>query len=555
MAERTDPITVEVIRNTYVSIATQMNNNLARSAYTPVIYEMKDCSVAIFDAQVRLLGQAPGLPIFLGGLDVAIKCTLERFGGVDALRPGDVFAVNDSSLVGSHLNDVTVLSPAFRDGTLIGFSATKAHWRDIGAKSPGHAMDTTEIYQEGYRLGPTRLYTEGRPEQGVLDILLRNSRFPRGVWGDLHAQIAACRTGERGLLAVHDRYGAVLVAAADAEIFRQSETLDRDAVLALPDGAWEAEGALDSWGPGGGPVPVRVRVIIEGPRMTIDLGGSSPQTPGSVNCGLAQTVSAARLAFKFLVNADAHVTDGTFRNLEVVAERGSVFDALPPAGCQYYYPHLGLMIDLTLRALSEACPDRVVAGQPADAMNVLFSGIGRDGARYVCGEATAIGWGAHADADGVNAIANYGAGDLKNLPVEVVESRFPLRIHRYGLNVGSAGVGRRRGGLGVVREYEVLTEGSSVSLWWERTHTPGWGLFGGGDGAPGSVQVVQPEGVLDVLKVDRMPLAAGARVMVRTGGGGGFGPASERSAVDIASDREDGYVALVGGAVQAGTAA
>lgn len=542
MAERPDPVTVEVIRNTYVSIAAQMNNNLARSAYTPVIYEMKDCSVAVFDADVRLLGQAPGLPIFLGGLDVAITCVLDHFGGRDAMRPGDVYAVNDSSLVGSHLNDVTVLAPAFHRDRLIGFSATKAHWRDIGAKSPGHAMDTTDIFQEGYRLGPTRLYREGVPERGVLDLLLRNSRFPRGIWGDLHAQIAACRTGERGLGALHERYGAEVLGSVDEEIIRQSARLDEEAVLAMPDGTWEASGELDSWGPGGEPVPVRVRVRVDGGRMTVDLRGSSPQTPGSVNCGLAQTVSAARLAFKFLVNPDAPVTDGTFRNLEVVAERGSVFDALPPAACQYYYPHLGLMIDLVLRALSDACPDRVVAGQPADAMNVLFSGTGDDGRRYVCGEATAIGWGATIDADGVNAIANYGAGDLKNLPVEVVESRFPIRIHRYGLNVGSAGAGRQRGGLGVVREYEVLREGSTVSLWWERTRTPGWGLFGGSAGRPGSIDVVRASGTTNLLKADRLPLDVGDRVIVRTGGGGGTGPAEERTEADRARDLTDGYV-------------
>jgi N-methylhydantoinase B len=546
-----DPVTVEVVRNAYVSIATQMNNNLARSAYTPVIYEMKDCSVAVFDARVRLLGQAPGLPIFLGGLDVAIQRTLDHFGGVDALRPGDVYAVNDSSLVGSHLNDVTVLSPAFRSGELIGFAATKAHWRDIGAKSPGHAMDTTEIFQEGYRLGPTRLYTAGAPETGILDLLLRNSRFPRGVWGDLHAQIAACHTGERGLAAIHDRYGSEVVAAVDEAIFAQSERLDAEELSRMPEGTWTASGELDSWGPGGQPVPVRVAVTIADGRLTIDLRGSSPQTPGSVNCGLAQTVAAARLAFKFLVNPDAAVTDGTFRNLTVIADRGSVFDALPPAGCQYYYPHLGLMIDLVLRALADACPDRVVAGQPADAMNVLFSGIQPSGERYVCGEATAVGWGASSDGDGVNAIANYGAGDLKNLPAEVVESRFPLRIHAYRLRVGSSGDGRHRGGLGVERAYEVLEDGTSVSLWFERTTTPGWGLFGGEDAAPGEVEVTLPGRTLSVLKVDRLPLPKGSRVVVRTGGGGGFGPPDQRSDVDRAADAADGYVMATGSGVAA----
>ncbi len=538
-----DPVTVEVLRNAFGSIATQMNNNLARSAYTPVIYEMKDCSVAVFDRQVRLLGQAPGLPIFLGGLDTAIQLVLEYVGGPQQLKPGDVFALNDSSLVGSHLNDVTVLAPCFDGGELIGFGATKAHWRDIGAKSPGHAMDTTDIFQEGYRLGPTRIYEGGQPVTGVLDLLQRNSRLPRGIWGDLHAQVAACRTGERGLVDLHRRFGSPTVAAASEVIFAQSAAADREAVAALPNGTWEASGSLDSWGPDGEPVPVRLGVTIDVDRVVLDLTGSSPQTPGSVNCGRAQTVSAARLAFKFLVNPDLPVTDGTFRNLEVVTEAGSVFDARPPAACQYYYPHLGLMIDLFLRALSEVCPDRVVAGQPADAMNLLFTG--RDpatGRAYVCGEATGVGWGAHQGGDGANGLANYGAGDLKNLPVEVIEARYPLRVHRYQVRPDSGGRGCWRGGLGVLREYETLTDTTSVSVWWERTQTPGWGLLGGEDGTPGTVRVEADAVTREVLKVDRLPLGRGVRVIACTGGGGGFGSPEQRDPAAHQRDLLEGYV-------------
>ena len=548
MSSLPDPVTVEVIRNAFNSIASQMNNNLARSAYTPVIYEMKDCSVAVFDRDIRLLGQAPGLPIFLGGLDTAIELTVEHFGGIEGLRPGDVFAVNDSSLVGSHLNDVTVLAPCFDGDELIGFAATKAHWRDIGAKSPGHAMDTIEIFQEGYRLGPTRLYDAGRPEEGILELLQRNSRLPRGVWGDLHAQVAACRTGERGLQGLHRRFGPDTVARASKAIFAQCERSDRAAVSALADGVWEAAGDLDSWGPGGEPVPVRVQVRIRGDQLTLDLRGSSKQTPGSVNCGRPQTISAARLAFKFVVNPLEAVTDGTFRNFEVVMDRGSVFDAQPPAGCQYYYPHLGLMIDLFLRALSEPCPERVVAGQPADAMNVLFTGRDADtGRQYVCGEATGVGWGAHAGGDGTNGLANYGAGDLKNLPIEVIECRYPLRVHRYAVRPGSGGAGRWRGGLGVVREYETLTDDTAVSLWWERTRTPGWGLLGGEPGASGTVTIETPAGCAEVLKVDRMPLPKGSRVVACTGGGGGFGPPEERAADARQRDADEGYVHPAGG--------
>lgn len=538
-----DPVTVEVIRNAFMSIASQMNNNLARSAYTPIIYEMKDCSVGLFDAEGRLVGQAPGLPIFLGDLETAIRVTTEHFGGTDVYQPGDVYAVNDSYLVGSHLNDVSVFSPIFFGGELVGFGATKAHWMDIGAKDPGQAMDGTEIYQEGYRIGPTQLYRAGEAVTGVLDFLTRNSRLPRSVWGDMHAQIAACRTGEREFGKLLARFGRDTVEAAAATIFEQSERLDRDAVRQLPDGQYEASGDLDSWGPGGDPVHVAVRVVIAGDELEIDLAGSSPQTPGCMNCGFSQTISAARLAFKFLVNPEVPVTGGTFRNVRVVAPPRSVFDAREPAACQYYYPHLGLMIDLFIKALAPAIPDRVVAGQPADAMNILFTGTDPStGEQFVSGEATAVGWGAYQGGDGTNALINYGGGDLKNVPVEVQEARYPIRVHRYALRVDSGGSGRWRGGLGIEREYEVLADNVTVSTWFERTRTPGWGLFGGEAGDVTSVTISTNGHTRDVLKVNRHPAPSGSRILVATGGGGGFGDPGERDAEAHRSDILEGYV-------------
>jgi len=538
-----DPVTVEVIRNALNSIASQMNNNLARSAYTPIIYEMKDCSVGLFDAQARLLGQAPGLPIFLGNLEVAIHVTTEHFGGLDVYRPGDVYAVNDSYLVGSHLNDVTVFSPIFHGGELVGFGATKAHWMDIGSKDPSQAMDSTEIYQEGYRIGPTKLYDAGEPVTGVLEFLTRNSRLPRSVWGDLHAQIAACRTGERQLAELLERFGRATVEEAAEAVFDQCERLDREAIRQVPDGRYRVSGDLDSWGPGGDPVHVEVAVEVAGEEVHVDLAGSSPQTPGCMNCGFAQTIAAARLAFKFLINPEVDVTAGTFRNLTVTSPEATVFDAREPAACQYYYPHLGLMIDLFIRALAEALPDRVVAGQPADAMNILFSGVDPDSREpFVSGEATAVGWGAYEGGDGTNGLINYGGGDLKNIPVEVQESRWPLRVHRYALRPDSGGRGRWRGGLGIEREYEVLAEGVNVSTWFERTLTPGWGLFGGEPGQITEVTMTTDEGRVDLLKVNQRPAPAGARIVVATGGGGGYGDPAQRDPAAHREDLVDGYV-------------
>ena len=541
--QETDPVTVEVIRNAFDSIASQMNNNLARSAYTPIIYEMKDCSVGLFDARAQLLGQAPGLPIFLGALEWAILATTEHFGGWDCYEPGDVYAINDSYLVGSHLNDVTVFSPIFFEEELIGFGATKAHWLDIGAKDPSQAMDSSSIYQEGYRIGPTRVYRRGEPQTDILDFLTRNSRLPRSVWGDLHAQISACRTGEIGLVELYKKFSKATIESATQQIWAQCEVLDKEAVSKIPDGHYFAEGELDSWGPGGDPVPVKVSIEKRGEEIILDLRDSSKQTPGPVNCGFAQTISAARLAFKFLINPSVPSTAGTFRNLKVLTTPGTVFHAQEPAACQFYYPHLGLMIDLFLKAISPGMPDAVIAGQPSDAMNILFVGTHpSDGKQFFTGEATAVGWGAGSTHDGSSAQINYGGGDLKNYPVEVYESRYPIRIHRYALAVDSCGLGQFRGGLGIEREYEVLIDGVTVSLWFERTRTVPWGLFGGQSARPTNIEVQRGNGVERILKVNALPLTRGARVLVSTGGGGGFGPISSRDEELIAQDLEEGYV-------------
>lgn len=538
-----DPITTEIIRNGFVAIATEMNANLARSAFSPVIYEMKDCSVALFNERAELLGQSPGLPIFLGALDETLKATINHV-GIDNFEPGDVYILNDSYLTGSHLNDMVIQSPIFHMGELVGFTSSKAHWRDIGGKDAGLITDSTEIYQEGLRLGPTRLVKAGTLQDDILDIITRNSRIPIALKGDLNAQIAAARTGERRLVSLMDRFGVETVRRATQRIFAQTERLERDVIAGLPDGEYSAEGILDNDGVGDEPVVVRVRVRIDGDELYISLQGSSPQTPGCLNCGLAQTWSAVRLAVQFLVLPHTQPNGGSFRTVQLDVPRRSIFAAEEPAGCLYYFPHLGLMLDLILRALAPALPERVLAGQTADPMNVFLTGRHpQSGRRFMVGEATAIGWGAGFHNDGENAVINYGGGDLKNMPVEVVESKFPIRVARYSLNVDSGGPGRHRGGLGVIKDYVPLSDNIALSLWFERSRMPAWGVFGGRAGkAP--VVVLNPgtPGELCVWKVNHLSLEQGTRVSARTGGGGGYGPAWERDVRAVVDDVINGYI-------------
>src|SRR6266542_1639558 len=340
IAQRTaDVVTVEVVRNELNAAAAEMGTNLARSAYTPIIYEMKDYSVAIFNRRFELLGQAPGLPIFLGALEDAVRVTVERY-GESQVQPGDVYLINDSYLAGSHLNDVSVFTPIFFERDLVGYAASKTHWMDIGAMEPSQTMAGTEIGQEGYRLGPTRIGRRGRLNRELMAMLELNSRLPRSTRGDFMAQLSACRTGEQRLQEVYRRHGKPVVEAAVDAIFAQCERLDRDAVSALNDGMWAAEGWMDSDGHGTEPVKVRLEIRIQDSDVYIDLAGSAPQTSGCLNCGFAQTTSAAKLAFKFLINPEVPASGGTFRCLHVKAPDRSLFAAQEPAACQYFYPHL-----------------------------------------------------------------------------------------------------------------------------------------------------------------------------------------------------------------------
>ncbi|MDR7515471.1 MAG: hydantoinase B/oxoprolinase family protein [Armatimonadota bacterium] len=537
-----DPVTVEILRNAFAAVAQEMNATLYRSAFSPIIYEMKDCSVGLFTARAELLGQAPGLPIFLGALDEAVRVVHEHM-APRGVAEGDVYAINDPYLTGSHLNDVTVVSPVFFDGDLVGFTASKAHWLDVGGKDAGVSVDTTEIYQEGLRFGPIRLVHRGEFQLDLLDILTRNSRLPRSLLGDLQAQIAACRTGERRYRGLLRRYGRTTVEAASELIFEQAERADREVIAAIPDGTYTADGYLDGDGVSPDPIYVRVAVTVQGSDLHIDLTGSSPQRPGCTNCGYAQTLSAARLAYKFLINPHQPPTGGHFRALSVTAPPGSIFAAREPAACLYYAPHLGLMIELVLRALSDALPGRVPAGQPSDQMNFMVAGRLPDGQVFITGEASAVGWGALPDDDGVNAVVNYMAGDLKNLPVEVEEAKYPLRVTRRALDPDSGGPGRFRGGLALVKEYLPTAPGCRLVLWLERTVTPAWGAAGGLPGRTARC-VIDPGGPRErvLYKANHLPLEPGVVVRCTTAGGGGYGPPWERDAQRVLDDLLDGYI-------------
>jgi len=540
-----DPITTEIIRNAFISIANDMNATLIRSAFTPIIYEGKDCSIALIDEKGEVLGQSLGLPLFLGNLEICVKLIAEKHGW-DYFKEGDVFYMNDSYMTGTHLNDATIIMPIFWRGNRIGFAASRAHWLDVGAKDPGTPVDSHEIYQEGVRWGPTRLYESGEPREDVIDLLRRNSRFGEATVGDMNAQVAAGRTGEKRLHALYDRFGVETIAAARDEIFRRTEELEREAVIALPDGVYQAEGYLDDDGLESDPLLVKLELTVSGDAMTIDLAGSAEQARGPVNCGITQTIAAARVAYKLLICSEVSPNGGSFRPLEVTAPERTIFSAQEPAACGWYFSSLGLLIDLVIKALAPVMPEKAAGAHYGDSMVITVAGQDPryDNEFYMMIEPTTGGWGAFDGGDGESSLINNVNGSFKDIPVEIFESKYPLQILSYGIRRDSGGAGKYRGGNGTYRNYLVKAD-SDLFLWFERSKTTAWGLFGGENGLPPDVVVERPgEDKLELLKVNGIKVRDGTVIKSLTGGGGGYGNAFERDPEAVRQDAIDGYVSL-----------
>jgi N-methylhydantoinase B len=333
---RTDPVTVEIIRNALNSSADDMNAALIRSAYTPIIYEGGDCVVALLDDQHQVLGQSAGLPIFLGNLERCTQAREERFGR-EIWQPGDVWILNDSYLGGTHLNDVTIFGPVFVGETLVGFTASRAHWIDVGSKDPGGSMDSVSIFQEGLRMGPQKLVDGGRDVVAVMDTVATNVRFPYPTSGDMHAMIACITMGQTRLQELVQRFGLETLRAARDEIFDQTEQLERAVIARIPDGVYTAEGVLDNDGIDlDTPIPIKLKITVDGDCIDFDVTESADQTVGPVNCGVSQAVSALRVGYKLLVSPDVAGNGGSFRPMTTRIRQGSVLGAVAPAACQWY---------------------------------------------------------------------------------------------------------------------------------------------------------------------------------------------------------------------------
>jgi N-methylhydantoinase B len=539
--ERVDPVTIEVIRNFTQSAARQMRNVLVRASCNPAIYEIIDFSLGLYNDRADLLAEGPGLPHFLATLRFAIKNVIEYVGTAN-IQDRDVILSTYPYMTGAHSQDAVIIRPIFVEGKIFGYAACKAHWMDIGAKDI-YATDTTDIWQEGLQVYGAKVWVAGVPNWDVMEIVRANSRLPDSTLGDLNAQIAACELGARRMTELVAKYGITTVNAAFEEILDHGERITREVIREAPDGEWSACGFLDDNGITDEPVPVKVTVRIKGEHLTVDTSGSAMQQPGPINSPFPATVSFARLALKRLLTPKMDANEGCFRFLEVVAPPGSLFNAKPPAPVFQYHTGPVLMGELLMKALAPVLPDRAVAREGGNENAILFSGIDPKRGGYVAGaDVEGVGLGASCNEDGESALIAYYGGDCHNLPIEVLESKFPVQTLQYGLRPDSGGPGKLRGGLGVVKKWKALADLRCITVV-EQTKSQPWGLFGGKSGLA-TVSVFNPGTAQETRrgKQSDVHLREGGEWHLFTGGGGGWGDPYERHPRTVLEDVVQGYV-------------
>lgn len=521
--ERFDPIELELFKNIFVSISEEMAAVLGRTALSPNIKERKDFSCALFDQRGGTFAQGSHIPVHLGAMPLSVQAALRsaRF------EDGDLVILNDPYRGGTHLPDITCVTPVFVAGRPLFFVANRAHHSDVGGMTPGSMPLAVEIFQEGLIIPPLKLVKRGRIDEDILSLFLANVRTPEERKGDILAQRAANEKGKQRLEETIARYGPAKLLRATRIIRDYTERVLRATLRGIPDGTYAFVDHLDDDGIGEKPVVLRVSITIRGDRAVVDFSGSSPQVEGGVNANLAVTLSAVLYVFRSLVEEDIPFNTGLMNPLRVVAPPGSVVNAqFPAATAGGNVETSQRIVDVLLGALAQAVPGRIPAASAGTMNNIAFGG--RDPARgtaFAYYETIGGGMGACAERDGLDGVHTHMTNSL-NTPLEALEAALPIRIRRYGLRRGSAGRGRRRGGEGIIREYEFLVP-CRVTILSERRLFRPYGLRGGSPGAPGRNTLISNGRAILLRSKANLQVKAGDILRIETPGGGGYGkPAS-----------------------------
>ena len=538
-----DAISLEVFKNLFISVSEEMGVALQRTSYSPNIKERRDYSCALFDPTGQMVAQAAHQPVHLGAMPASVQAALDTF--PNALRPGDMVILNDPYLGGTHLPDITLVAPVYIDVTprgipeggskktpgkeLVGFVSNRGHHSDVGGMTPGSMPLSTELYQEGLIIPPVKLVRGGRINQEVVQLICRNSRTPDERKGDLAAQVASIRVGERRLQEITQRYGIAETQEHMAALLDYSERVTRRAIRDIPNGVYRVLDYMDDDGLTEQPVPIRVAITVADDHMIVDFTGTSPQRPGCINAPQAVTVSACLYVIRCVVGDEAPANQGCLRPLEIITPRGTLVNPEPQHGVAGGNVETSQRItDVLLAALSQALPNLIPAASQGTMNNLLIGGhdLNRD-KPFVYYETIGGGMGARPTLDGISGIHTHMTNTL-NTPIEALEFAFPLRMKRYALRRGTGGAGKFSGGDGIVRDVEFLAPARVTILSERRKFTP-QGFHGGHHGQPGE-NVLLRGGYEEVHLAGKetLDVEAGDVLSIRTPGGGGWGKPEDR---------------------------
>jgi N-methylhydantoinase B len=543
MARTLDPVTLEVIRNALPAISDEMSVDLQRTSYNMMIYEVRDYCTALLDPDGALISQnIGGVSHFVADLGVVVKDAVSRY-GKHGFKPGDVLLHNHQATAGQHLNNVVVYAPVFYDEELVAFAMVRAHWVDVGGLSTGFGAGNRayDPWSEGLQFNQLKIYEGGVVDRKLLDFIRDNIRFPDNAMGDMRSQLAACRLGERRFVELLDRYGKDVVQDAIRRFYAETEQKCRAAVAKIPDGTYRAESYIDWRGRG---YDIRVKVIVEGSDMTIDLSGCSPEREGGAN---SRTYAGAYIAYKALTTPLEPLNEGAFSALTVIIPEGNMMMARYPAFMAGWSMPLPTVVDTILLALAKAIPDRIPAAH-SGSLGAALAYSGRDRVHnrdFVIMSIESGGWGGWHDADGEDVSMSVCQGDVRNAPIENMELKGPVVVEERALRPDSGGAGRFRGGLGVRTRIRTLADGrvNVADGAGGRISCPPWGLLGGGSGSVAATLVKAPGDAEFHAATNVPPMwPAGTEVLYMTAGGGGWGDPLEREPSRVLHDVQEGYV-------------
>ena len=542
--QQVDPITLGLIRNYLSSVADEMANTVIHTAYSTIVRDCMDFSTALCDRSGQTIAQGVTIPVHLGSVHTALGYVIRQYQG--RIFPGDIFLMNDPFQGGIHIPDIFVFKPVFCEDQLLGYSAVVSHHLDLGGRVPGSvACDNTEIFHDGIRIPPLKLYERGVANEAIFQLLEKNIRVPIQTFGDLRSNLSALRMGEKGLLSLAGRYGVESLEVYFAELLNYTEAMVRAELRTWPDGEYSFTDYLDDDGVDAGEIPINVKMIVEGDSLTVDFTGTSPQVKGGINSPYAFTISCCGYAVRSIMQADIPNTSGMFRPIRIIAPEGTVVNPVMPAASGMRGVVGFRMADALFGAMAQIVPHRIPAAGEGGNSLIFIGGYDSERKPFIMSDVISGTWGARPTKDGIDGLTNPGS-IISNIPTELMELDYPVRIEQYALTRDTGGAGKYRGGVAIIRDWRYVgDEPANLTIRSDRRDHPPYGLSGGLSGSPSS-NVVNPgtgkERILRTMVTDT--LQPGDLIRHIQPGAGGWGDPFQRDPTAVERDVQDDKVSI-----------